>query len=122
MSLVSCPWYLFRCLNSLMAMTVIILLMVVAMIHNSCLALAARECQDNATVITLQITINLQWQWSQPAGVVVVREGGAGLLQLSCLASYRQVLLSLVYVIVLLMVVAAMAVKVRAVLCCAVLR
>ncbi|XP_050694537.1 protein bride of sevenless-like isoform X2 [Eriocheir sinensis] len=62
------------------------------------------------------VTINLQWQWSQPAGVAVVREGGgAGLLQLSCMASYRQVLLSLIYVILLLVVVAAMAVKCRSI-------
>ncbi|XP_050694536.1 protein bride of sevenless-like isoform X1 [Eriocheir sinensis] len=67
-------------------------------------------------IVLVQVTINLQWQWSQPAGVAVVREGGgAGLLQLSCMASYRQVLLSLIYVILLLVVVAAMAVKCRSI-------
>ncbi|XP_045117638.1 protein bride of sevenless-like isoform X3 [Portunus trituberculatus] len=71
-------------------------------------------------IVLVQITINLQWQWSQPAGVVVVREassaaGGAGLLHLSCVASYRQLLLSLIYVILLLVVVAAMAVKCRSI-------
>ncbi|XP_063852621.1 uncharacterized protein LOC135095612 isoform X2 [Scylla paramamosain] len=44
-----------------------------------------------------------------------VAAGGAGLLHLSCAASYRQLLLSLIYVILLLVVVAAMAVKCRSI-------
>ncbi|XP_042219523.1 metabotropic glutamate receptor 6-like isoform X2 [Homarus americanus] len=64
-------------------------------------------------IVLVQVSINIQWQWSQPAGVTVVRDHHTGALHLSCLAPYRHFLLSLIYVIVLIIAVAALAIKCR---------
>ncbi|XP_064099078.1 metabotropic glutamate receptor 7-like isoform X1 [Macrobrachium nipponense] len=66
-------------------------------------------------IVLVQVSVNIQWQWSSPAGVTVVRDEVTGSLQLSCVAPYRQFLLSLIYVIVLIIAVAALAIKCRGV-------
>ncbi|XP_053640893.1 probable metabotropic glutamate receptor mgl-1 isoform X2 [Cherax quadricarinatus] len=64
-------------------------------------------------VVLVQVSINIQWQWSQPAGVTVTRDHDTGELHQSCLAPYRHFLLSLIYVIILIISVAALAIKCR---------
>ncbi|KAK7072986.1 hypothetical protein SK128_000812, partial [Halocaridina rubra] len=66
-------------------------------------------------IVLVQVSVNIQWQWSSPAGVTVIRDDVTGTLQLSCVAPYRQFLLSLIYVMVLIVSVAALAVKCRGV-------
>ncbi|XP_071513730.1 metabotropic glutamate receptor isoform X2 [Panulirus ornatus] len=64
-------------------------------------------------IVLVQVSVNIQWQWSQPAGVTVLRDEDTGALHLSCLAPYRHFLLSLIYIIILIIAVAALAVKCR---------
>ncbi|XP_063609194.1 metabotropic glutamate receptor 1-like [Penaeus indicus] len=64
-------------------------------------------------IVLVQVSVNIQWQCSYPAAVTVVRDEVSGQLHLSCVASYRQFLLSLIYVIILIIAVAALAIKCR---------
>ncbi|XP_045595524.1 metabotropic glutamate receptor 3 isoform X3 [Procambarus clarkii] len=64
-------------------------------------------------IVLVQVSINIQWQWSQPAGVTMVRDHDTGDIQISCVAPYRHFLLSLIYVIMLIIAVAALAAKCR---------
>ncbi|KAK3877163.1 hypothetical protein Pcinc_018116 [Petrolisthes cinctipes] len=70
-------------------------------------------------IVLVQVSINTQWQWWEPASVGVVRGGGGegaatgSLPPLTCLAPYRHLLLSLLYVVVLIVVVATLAIKCR---------
>ncbi|CAL4102543.1 unnamed protein product [Meganyctiphanes norvegica] len=64
-------------------------------------------------IVLVQISVSVQWLASSPSSVTVLRDQTTGMLATTCVASFREFLLSLVYVIILIVTVAALSIKCR---------